>query len=334
MKKKGCFYLIFIGLIFLLTSSAQLKREVQDKPEENSSIYVEMSKILSRFNPGINYNQLHALYREQEKEKSVPFSYSYRYLLTPKTDPTAYKISKFKVYALNLPRRILVIANDSLYADPRARTRIDRYVQDISQAWGCSVILITAEGGKAEDIKALIQQEFWLAGLDGVVLLGKQPAAWFEVPNDHYWWQGGYGYADWTCDLFLMDLDGLWQDLNVNGKYDSHISGLGDIDAEVFVGRIDPSTMGYYGHEVDLFCQYMDKNHNYWTGKVKPYRLGLVYSDYDWRQYSTAYFRHLFGLEDYDDLRWKEPPNNEVEKWDYLNNRVPCVFYSFLQVWT
>lgn len=332
MRRSQFIWLFFAGIMWLLASPTNLWMENQKAAGENQSIYVEMSKILSQFNPGIDYNELHALYRE--KERPIPFSYSYQYIAIPRTNTATFKISGSAAQSLDSPHRILVIANTSLYADSRARNYIDRYVQDISQAWGCSVILITSQGGKAEDIKALIQREYWLAGLDGVVLIGKQPAAWYEVPNDHYWWQGGYGYADWTCDLFLMDLDGLWQDLDANGKYDSHTNGAGDIDAEVFVGRIDASTMGYYGDEVDLFSQYMEKNHDYWTGKIKPYRSGLVYSDHDWSQYSTAYFRHLFGPDDYDDRKWKEPPENEVEKWDYLNNRVPFAFYSFVQVWT
>ncbi len=332
LKGGSVFWLLLTGVIWLLVSPGQLRMEVQDQPEKNPSIYVEMSRILSRFKPGINYHELHALYREKTKLK--PFAYNYQYHLTPRFKTNAWTNLGYSQVALDSPQRILVIANTSLYANNSARMGIDRYVQDISQAWNCPVTLVTAEGGRAEDLKTLIQQEYWFGGLDGVVLIGQQPAAWFEVPNDHYWWEGGYGYADWTCDLFLMDLDGLWQDLDGNGKYDTHLKGAGDLEAEIFLGRIDPSTMGYYGDEVALFCQYMEKNHNYWTGKVSPYRLGLVYTDHDWRQYSTAYFRHLFGAEDYDDLKWKDPPENEVEKWDYLNHRVPFAFYSFLQVWT
>jgi hypothetical protein len=167
-----------------------------------------------------------------------------------------------------------------------------------------------------------------------VVLIGQLPVAWFEVPNDHYWWNGGYGYADWPCDLFYMDLDGLWEDLDSNGKYDSHLAGTGDIDTEISVARIDTSTMGYYGNEVDLLCSYLNKDHNYWIGNIRPYRLGLVYTDHDWSQYSTYYFRQLYGAGNYDDLKWQEPPDNQVDKFDYLNNRLPYAFYGFTQIWT
>jgi|GEM_PF-1860719 len=325
------FWLLLAGCLWFLVSPAELRMEAQNKGERKHSVYFEMSKILSRFKPGIDYNELHAIYREQAKP--TPFVFRYRYTLLPSYRSGVLESSDYPGLALGWPPRILVIANSSLYADNRGQKCIDRYVQDVGKAYGCQVTLVTAEGGRAEDLKALICQEYFLFGLDGVVLIGEQPAAWFEVPNDHYWWQGGYGYADWTCDLFLMDLDGLWRDVDANGKYDVHENGEGDIEAEIFVGRVDASTMGYYGAEVDLFSKYMDKNHNYWLGHVRPYRLGLVYTDHDWRQYSTAYFHHLFGPDDYDDLKWKEPPENQVEKWDYLNNRLPFAFYGFIQVW-
>ncbi len=142
------------------------------------------------------------------------------------------------------------------------------------------------------------------------------------------------GYADWICDLFLMDLDGLWEDIDANGKYDSHSAGTGDLDPEVFVGRIDASQMGTYGTEVDLLCSYFDKNHDYWTGSTSLYRFGLVYIDHDWADESTYYFRNLYGANSYDNLKWNASSNNKVEKWDLLNNRFPLVFYGFTQVWT
>lgn len=332
LAKNKLLWLILAINIFFLVNLAQPKLANQNLSQGNNSIYIEMSRILSHFRSEIDYNELHAVCREQRRP--YPFVYNYQYVLSPGYKLSTFKTSDFLSSTFDFPKRILVVANSSLYSNDRARLSIDRYIQDIGQAFGCQVILVTAAGGKVEDLKALIQYEYYLSGLDGVVLIGQLPAAWFEVPNDHYWWQGGYGYADWICDLFLMDLDGLWFDQDANGKYDAHGDGNGDIEAEIFVGRIDTSTMGYYGEEIDLFCQYMEKNHNYWSGKLEPYRLGLVYSDHDWSQYSSAYFRHLYGLEDYEDLKWKEPPENQVEKWDYLNQRLPFAFYGFIQVWT
>lgn len=320
-------YLFLPMLLFsLVACEEQLLMQGKNTTQELHLDYKEMTKILFKYDPGINYNTFHAQYIRENPYR--PFDYAYQYTLPPS------KISDLRRQLGNSISKILFIANSTLYADSRASQRIDRYVQDINSGYNCEVMLLTAEGGGPKDIKLLIQQEYSLTGLDGVVLIGRLPAAWFEVPNDHYWWNGGYGYADWTCDLFFMDLDGLWEDIDANGKYDSHSAGTGDMDPEVFVGRIDASTMGAYGTEVDLLCSYLDKNHDYWTGNISLYRCGLVYIDHDWRDYSTYYFRHLYGVNSYDDLKWRDSSDNQVEKFDYLNNRLPYAFYGFTQVWT
>jgi hypothetical protein len=193
--------------------------------------------------------------------------------------------------------------------------------------------LETIEGGSPESLKALIQ-EYYNTGLSGVVLVGRLPAAWFEVPNDHYWWEGGYGYANWTCDLFFMDLDGKWEDRDENGIYDIHTDGPGDLGPEIFIGRIDASTMGTYGSEVELLARYLDKDHVYWAGELEFLNYGLIYIDHDWANTSTYYFRHLYGLGNYDALKWRSSVDNKVFKLDYLDIRLPDTFYGFTQVWT
>ena len=332
--------IILCLLTFIAAGNDQLKTHPDERPKKKSlTDYVEMTRILSQFYPGINYNELHARYREENPP--APFDCSYQYTLpivayTPQLRAENRLSGAARSFERSITdlSKILVIVNSSLYADRLAREGIDRYIQDIHSGYGCEVTLITAEGGQAEDIKSVIHDQYSLNGLDGAVFIGQLPAAWFEVPNDHYWWEGGYGYADWTCDLFFMDMDGLWEDLDDNGKYDSHTDGQGDIDAEIFVGRIDTSTMSYYATEIDLFHDYLNKDHEYWTGNVRLYRLGLVYTDHDWTQYNTYYFRHLYGIGNYDDLKWQDSPNNQVQKFDYLNNRLPFAFYGFTQVWT
>lgn len=125
--------------------------------------------------------------------------------------------------------RVLVSVNASLCADKRARGSIDRYLWDINRGSNCTVELMTAQGGSPEDIKLRIQARYYQGGLDGVVLIGRLPAAWYEVANDHAWSNGDYGYADWTCDLFFMDMDGSWDDADADRKYDSRRAGAGDL---------------------------------------------------------------------------------------------------------
>ncbi|MDH4196865.1 MAG: C25 family cysteine peptidase, partial [Candidatus Aminicenantes bacterium] len=314
--------LLSIALLLALLASLDSS---QDRTPEKVD-YVGMTKILRRHDPGICYASLHEQYRRMDVRK--PFSWAFQGIFRPGLEQPDFKIKSPGAFS-----RILLVANATLYADTEARARILRYAEDIRRACGSTVIVETVEGGTPEDIKAVVQDHY-AAGLDGVVLIGRLPAAWFEVPNDHYWWKGGYGYADWTIDLFYMDMDGLWEDRDHNGKYDTHTSGSGDVQPELFVGRIDASTMAAYGNEVELFCAYMDKDHLYWTGQIRLPNYGLVYTDHDWATEDASHFRHLYGATNYEDIRWLDGPQNEVNKTDYLNRRLPDIFYGFVQIWT
>ena len=321
MKKK-----VFLILSFVLVSALVSGRAYAEERTSEKVDYLKMSEILGRYSPGIYYSSLHEQYRRMDIPR--PFSRTCRQIFSP---PIKQPVSE--TASTGALSRTLLVVNSTLYASPPARERIVRYAEDIQRAYGCAVIVEAIEGGTAENIKALIQG-YYAAGLDGVVLIGRLPVAWFEVPNDHYWWNGGYGYADWTIDLFYMDMDGLWEDRDHNGKYDTHTSGSGDIQPELFVGRIDASTMTAYGNEVELFCAYMDKNHLYWTGQIRLPNYGLVYTDHDWANEDASHFRHLYGTRNYEDTRWLDSSQNEVTKTDYLNQRLPDIFYGFIQIWT
>jgi len=313
--------LLGIGLLLALPQAQTRARDTGQRID-----YREMSRILSSFDPGIDHMHLH--FQHMQSYPFQPMRNRYRY-----SYGSVHTQKSMIEDAGSSLSGVLVLANAQLYDDDQAKPRIDRYVQDIHVGHECPVALETIEGGSPESLKALIR-EYYAAGLSGVVLIGRLPAAWFEVPNDHYWWEGGYGYANWTCDLFFMDLDGQWEDRDGNGIYDFHTQGLGDRGPEIFIGRIDASTMGSYGTEVELLARYLDKDHTYWAGDLEFQNYGLVYTDHDWANTSTYYFRNLYGLGHYDALKWQDSLDNRVYKQDYLDLRLPDTFYGFTQIWT
>jgi hypothetical protein len=294
---------------------------------EEFAYYREMTRILMSRPPGVDYNRLHALYRE--RQPSAPLACAFQYSLPPAGDAAGAPGRPSSAVS-----RILVIANAALYADPTARQAIDRYLLDIRGGYGCGVELLTAQGGTPEEIKSLIQGRYFHEGLSGVVFIGRLPDAWFEIDNDHPQWQGGFGYADWTCDLFFMDMDGAWGDADRDGLYDSHADGAGDRSAEIFVGRIDTTPMGSYGSEVELLRRYLDKNHAYWSGGIPLYHYGLAYIDHDWSDQGAGYFAGLYGPTAYHALLWPGPAETPVGKSDYVANRLRLPYYGFTQVWT
>ena len=183
--------------------------------------------------------------------------------------------------------KVLIIVNSSIYS--QLADKINRYCYDINYIYGCEVVMKQVSGSNHIDIKNLILSE--ITDLDGVVLIGNIPVAWYQVPNDH----DEYGYAEWPCDLYYMDTDGIWIDSNNDGVFDLH---TGNVQPEVFVGRISTANMGILVSEKDGLENYLDKNHKFWIGQLtvnKKY--GISYTDKDWA--NTNYFktdiRNIYG---------------------------------------
>ena len=156
-----------------------------------------------------------------------------------------------------------------------------RYASDIYYGTTYDVYIESVQNASHTQIKDLILS--YQNGLAGAVLIGDIADVKFEQR-----YNGKYTF--WPCDLYYMDLDGLWKDekdsSNIsipNGMYERH---EGNVNPEIFVGRI--STMGVYGTEffkVQLLKKYFNKNHDYWLGlrNVGNHR-ALTYVEYPWRE--------------------------------------------------
>jgi hypothetical protein len=242
----------------------------------------------------------------------VPLFISERQVFpAPKPDVKSKSVSK-----------ILVITESVLY--PQIEQRVMRYINDISNAYNCTVVSQQASASiHPVALKNMIINEWNLGAVDGVVLIGNLPAGWFEIANDFY----EYGYAEFPCDLFLMDLDGTWTDADSNGKYDSHTGSF--INPEVFVGRISAYNMGNLCSELQGISDYFDKNHDFWTG-VTPVdqQKGLTYTDRDWTPYSDFLhdISYLYGS--YDAFSAND---SFFKKSDYLS-RIGGGVYEFVQL--
>jgi len=217
--------------------------------------------------------------------------------------------------------KIYIVTESNLY--PQIESRVLRYIADIQYVYGCTVVSQQASASiNPVALKNMIINEWNLGVVDGVVLIGNLPAGWFEIENDF----NEYGYAEFPCDLFLMDLDGTWTDSDSNGKYNSH-TGL--VNPEVFVGRISTANMGDLTSEIQGMKDYLDKNHNFWTGVTSVnLQKGLTYTDRDWMEYSDFLYdiSNLYSLFDaisaYDSY---------FGKTDYLG-RLSGGIYEFVQL--
>lgn len=175
----------------------------------------------------------------------------------------------------NTEGQVLIISEADIYL--QCGDKIDRYINDIESNLSYGTIFYTVtKAVTPEEIKDIMILHYYNDEIEGAVLIGDVATAWYEIANDF----NQYGYADFPIDLFYMDLDGIWIDSNANGKYDIH---QGHVNPEIFIGRINTSTMGLLGSEEELLNKYLDRNHEYWQGNIDiTGRIGLSYTDHDW----------------------------------------------------
>jgi len=194
------------------------------------------------------------------------------------------------------------------------QTQLDVYVADLV-AEGYTVEVHDVSGGDHVSLKDLILTNS--TDLVGCVFVGDLAAAWFE----HDYW----GYEEFPCDLFFMDLDGQWSDGDSDGKYDSHSGGAGDEGPEIFVGRIDASMMS--GNEVAITNAYLIKNHSYRSGGYTPTNHALSYTEDDWAGFWDIRTDISGAYPSFDDV-----PAPATNRDDYVDNRITDVGYEFIQL--
>ena len=187
--------------------------------------------------------------------------------------------------------RICLLVHSNLYSALEAP--IAQWISDAADE-GCSTLISQYESGDAESVRAYLASLYLEhESLQGALLIGDIPYAIYEVIQDF----DGEGsevpwYEDFPCDLFYMDIDGVWSDNTTNGtvqpnngKYDSH---TGNTDLEIWVSRLKTSNLTNLGPETAILTNYFAKLHAYRTRTWTVPRRALVYDDDDW-SYEGSY---------------------------------------------
>jgi len=166
---------------------------------------------------------------------------------------------------------IYILVNSSVYSS--IETSMYQFIKDLEDS-GFLVELYSGSWGTPENTKHFLQNGF-SSGLIGAILIGDIPTAWYEMdnPGDESFPE----HEEFPIDLYYMDLDGIWNDLDGDGLYDMH---NGDVTPEIWVGRLKAS--GFISDEASLLNNYFRKNHRYRNGGYTIPRRALVYVDDDW----------------------------------------------------
>lgn len=167
------------------------------------------------------------------------------------------------VYGQSSKPLVMVIVDSSIY--DAIKPSLNQYSIDVEDSGFTVNITETAKliDKTPTGIRAHLQQAQG-AELEGALLVGDVPEAWFKVQDRRF-----------PTDMFYMDLDGSWFDLDRDGIFDAR---GGDLSPEIWIGRVKASTLG--GDEILLINGYFAKNHAYRTGAFTiPWWRSLIYID-------------------------------------------------------
>jgi hypothetical protein len=141
-------------------------------------------------------------------------------------------------------------------------------------------------------------------GLKGAVLIGNIPHAIVDM------------WGQYASDFYLMDLDGQWDDINLpDGMPDGHSNGTGDMYPEIWIGRINPSSLNNL-NITQAYKDYFVRNHAYRTGTLTRPHKALLYIDDSWSQWYDEYLSNFTAYTDVD-CYWD---NSTTIPANYLNN--------------
>ena len=222
-------------------------------------------------------------------------------------------------------KKVLIIAKRNVFTE--ATFHILRYAHDIHNAWGCEVKVFSVNGETETDVKGLITTNS--TNLNGVVFVGDiMPSYYYLDTTSFVRFDTTYVWdADtFPCDLYYMDLDGSWLQLNDgSGCFYNH---SGNVQPEIFVGRINTSKFSD-NEEFRVLKWFLDKDHRYWTGQKRLNKgRALAYTYNDWRKFDE--FRE--GIEElYGEIYTDSVSGNAFSKQGY-KNCLENTDYEFIQL--
>jgi hypothetical protein len=178
-----------------------------------------------------------------------------------------------------------IVVNDDLY--PNVEEKLTKGFAGALEREGYAVNIYRTAGGEPEELRDfLIDRYNETSGEFTAILVGDLPVAMFEI-------EGGFENGKpFPCDLFYMDLDGVWKDEGYEkGVYDVH---EGAVEADIRFGRWTAGPLTYGGAaEADLVNHYLDKILAYRAGELRCLDMALSYVDDTWEQWGLEWANNL-----------------------------------------
>jgi hypothetical protein len=167
--------------------------------------------------------------------------------------------------------------------EPLVHSSFSTFLSDLEDEGYSPDVYTATNNGDEVALRNLLISEYDTRGIVGAIFIGDLPTAWYEMDEPEDW---GGAHVEFPIDLFFMDLDGSWLDADADGMYDGHQDGSGDMQADIWVGRLLAINLTENGAtERAAISNYFDKNHRYRTGGLRLQDKALAYIDNDWHMY-------------------------------------------------
>ena len=281
----------FFALVFVFVSSIGTSANViQQSPiedDKSDAFHIDDSLLIAVY-PDAGVKPTH------RKNSNRTFSHVLHTRITPNN---------------SLCPEYLIIAEKNLFLS--LTNEIKTYAEDVHAVYGYGIFLEYVENPNPESIRSLIVS--YQNNLCGAFLIGNIGESLFEVQDDH----NRYGYRNWPCDLFFMDLDGVWTDNDSNGIYDTH---SGNVAPDIFLGRLSAAGLSPNANEEYLIRRQLKKSHEFWwKTSFHAQTTTLNYIDEDWENgyFVPYYMRDVFSTQNITDVRYSTGPNFSPS--DYLS---------------
>jgi hypothetical protein len=168
---------------------------------------------------------------------------------------------------------ICIVINNLLYLSIQSSFSV--FIADLEDEGYTPNVYAAVNNGDEVALKDILVSEWNSRNIVGAIFIGDLPIAWYEMTE--------WGDEEFPIDLFFMDLDGNWRDWDSDGMYENHYDGAGDMEADIWVGRLLAFNLTEYdASEIAMMNNYFDKNHRYRTGKLRLLDKALAYIDNDW----------------------------------------------------
>lgn len=170
-------------------------------------------------------------------------------------------------------REILVVVEGSLV--DAVGPRVQQYADDMQRANVKVHVEPFVLPATAEDLRGLLFEYVDVFDIEGALLVGFLPSAWYEIQD------GFDGHEHFPFDVYLQDRDAIWFDWDGNGRFDDHT----ELEIEIYTSRLDGTP--------EQIIEYFDRADRYRHGETLVDNSAFIFIDDDWARTDTS---DLLGL--------------------------------------